>query len=62
MESSDIFQQLTAMGTGIISNDLMSTFIIDTLNKNGFPIEDESDFKEAFLRLMHTIYGFSDSY
>lgn len=62
MESSDIFQQLTAMGTGIISNDLMSTFVIDTLNKNGFPIEDESDFKEAFLRLMHTIYGFSDSY
>jgi hypothetical protein len=62
MESSDIFQQLTAMGTGIISNDLMSTFIIDTLNKNGFPIEDESDFKAAFLTLMHTIYGFSDSY
>ena len=41
---------------------MISTFVIDTLNKNGFPIEDEGDFKEAFLRLMHTIYGFSDSY
>ncbi len=50
--------------SGLISIEIImiSTFVIDTLNKNGFPIEDEGDFKEAFLRLMHTIYGFSDSY
>lgn len=61
MESSDIFQQLTAIGTGIVSKDMMSTFAIDTLNKKGFPIEDELAFKETFFNLMHLIYGFSDN-